>query len=520
MIFFRGYITMIKLYKKTIQLLTLMLISIATLSMDGSSHSGDPYGGIIYSQVFEQTEIYKKYKTVLDQTECACNIFSPEETTNPQANKLNPEEIRIKLQELEQECLAQLHHARTLTLARPLRMTLTKMGLVLSTMYITKILTEKFKSSTTPNAPASNDGLAMFFSAGDLIWRLPDLINSSYNLLYRPDNLLGDLEDHFAKNKCYIPQALWPKITSSFAAARQGGYNQEMHINFLKFVLNLTIYKPKQTLSFAHNLSQDEVKQELCNRIQSYFADYKDLDIQDSLIEIQINILKFIDELVSSRNRTTGQGPRHIYLHGIGGIGKTHFVQTLASWVEELIPNSVRFEEIVINSADELEGNEQKPGAFLKILRNQLMQNKRGSIIMLDEATWLNDACIVNAAKRVFNGDRSKLSTSYFGSNIDGTAVALDIPPMLIFVASNEEIKDKALASRFDIMKYPNPTIPALVQHAVTAAQNSKILQSKNIVTDQDTIKKWIESLSEENQNFRYVAGKIEMFLLSQAYKK
>lgn len=511
---------MSKLYKKIALSLLFMLIPMGIFSMHGSGQSNDPYASMIYGQAFDQGEIYQKYKIVLQETECASNLFKTEEMST-QADTLSSEETVKKLQEMEQECLAQLHSARTSTLAQPFKMTLTKMGIVITTLIATKLLKDAYSSSKegTP-ASTSNDSLTMFFGAGDLIWRLPDLITSSYNLVYRPDNILGDLEDHFAKNRCYIPQALWPKIMASFASARQGGYGQETHINFLKFVLNLTTYKPKQSLPLTKSVSVDEIKQELCQRIQSYFADYQNSDIQNSLLEIQINIFKFIDELVSPKNMTIGQGPRHIYLHGIGGIGKTHFVQTLASWIEELIPNSVRFEEIVINLADELEGTEQKPGAFLKILRNQLMQNKRGSIIMLDEATWLNDPCIVNAAKRVFNGDRSKLSTAYFGSNIDGTAVSLDIPPMLIFVASNEEINDKALASRFDIMKYPKPTISALVQHALKTVQNSKILQHKNVIVDETIIQKWIESLIEENQNFRYVAGKIEMFLLSNASKK
>ncbi len=500
------------LYKKTMIFLGLFMGSTQVFAGEFQQGQNDPYGGIRYSQVFDQTKIYAKYQRLLKQLECAQNIFSSEQLSSSGGDRLDLLEIQKELKQFEQDCLAQLHQAHQIALAHPCIMTVSEIGMTLTTMWVAHYLSEKFKKEDTKT---SNDGLSMFFSASSLIWYFRNFIKTGYNVLNPPDNILGELEDHFAKNKCYISNALWPKIITSFAAARAGGFDRAAHINFLTFVLNLTIYKPKVAITCKNNMSQEEVKQEIHTRIKTYFADYQECDMAESLINLQLNVAKFIDELMDHENMKTGsQGPRYLFLHGVGGIGKTHFVQTLASWIEELIPNSVRFEEIVVNSTDELEGNEQKPGAFLKILRNQLMQNKRGSVVMLDEATWLNDHGMINAAKRVFNGDRSKLSTSYFGSNIDGTAVALNIPPMLIFVASNDAINDAALQSRFDIVHYPKPTTQALITHALKIAEHSNTLKKLNINIDEAKITNWVQTLPENNGNFRYVAGNVESLLL------
>lgn len=511
------------IYKKIVLFLALCIPSVQIFTGEFQSGHRDPYAGIKYSQVFDQANIYEKYQTLLQQLGCAQNVFTPEQVAAIPQIVLTEAEVEKQVQQFEQECLAQLQQARQIVLARPCIMNCSKMGLTIATMLAAKKITEMMYGKPASDNDASSlkpaaDNLAMFFSASDLIWRLSNLVVDGYSLLNPPDNLLEELENHFAQNKCYIPHVLWPKITTSFVAARAGGYGQEGHINFLTFVLNLTIYKPKKAIVGKDSMSLDDVKHELHKRIETYFADYQKDNFMDSLINLQLNVAKFIDELVEFDTMTPSQGPRYIFLQGIGGIGKTHFVQTLASWIEELLPNSVRFEEMVMNSSDELEGNEQKPAAFLKILRNQLMQNKRGSVVMFDEATWLNDHCMINAAKRVFNGDRSRLTTSYFGSNIDGTAVALNIPPMLIFVASNDPINDLALASRFDVIQYPKPNKEALVHHAVKAANHSKALQNNRTLINQALITEWVEKLSENDRNFRYVAGNVEAYLLRQLY--
>jgi hypothetical protein len=102
----------------------------------------------------------------------------------------------------------------------------------------------------------------------------------------------------------------------------------------------------------------------------------------------------------------------------------------------------------------------------LRVLRNQCQAKKKGSMVFMDEANWLNEPPFEATSKRVFNGAQSKLTTCYFGTGIDGTGVKLDVPPMLVIVASNNEIKEPALKSRFDCIDFPMPTEAALQNYA------------------------------------------------------
>src|SRR5207245_10776326 len=170
----------------------------------------------------------------------------------------------------------------------------------------------------------------------------------------------------------------------------------------------------------------------------------------------------------------------YIYLYGPGGIGKTHFVRMLHTWIEELLPNKVLFENLIILSQEELEGNHRNPGAMLRTLSNQLAAKKQGAIIFMDEATCLNNQGMISGAKRVFNGSQADIATTYFGDGMDGMGVKIKGLPTIIFVASNEPINDPALASRFDVIEYPRPTSDALVNYALQLTGNSHVLRSMN----------------------------------------
>lgn len=87
--------------------------------------------------------------------------------------------------------------------------------------------------------------------------------------------------------------------------------------------------------------------------------------------------------------------------------------------------------------------------------------------MFIDEANWLNDPDFLSAAKRVFNGDQSKLITSYFGVGPDGNNVEIDLPPMLITLAGNDPIDDDALQSRFDVFTFPKPKIDTIRAFAI-----------------------------------------------------
>jgi len=464
----------------------------------------DPYQGIRYNDAFNQKDIYSKYKDLLLQTGCGHNLF--EEDHQAVVVTLSEEEYSKKLQEFENECLSLLNKARSVVLFKP----------AVAEIVSTGLKTGVFLSAFMYMKKNDNEFLSMMgtiysslFQALGAISVSKDLIYVAHNFISKPDNSIGYLEEYFAKNKCYIPNVLWPKITELFILVRENKYPAD----FLNFILNFTVYKPKDSNLFKRPDFISDIKNELRIRIRDFFKNYQNLD-EESLSFIQINVEKFVDELINGHTSQLGHGPRYIYLHGVGGIGKTHFVQTLASWLEELMPNSVLFEDLVINSVIDLEGNEKTPGALLKVLRNQLMRNKRGSIIMFDEASWLNDYNMISSVKRVFNGDRSKLSTSFFGTNIDGSMISFSIPPMLIFVAGNDTIHDAALASRFDLVSYPIPTKEALFNYALKIINESDIIKNNSVIVDNNKVYAWIQNLKDGDCNFRYIASRIEGFLL------
>ena len=293
--------------------------------------------------------------------------------------------------------------------------------------------------------------------------------------------------------------------------ARQNQFEQRKSMDFITFALGITIYKPKPEIGLDQSAAE-HITQDLWARIDLFFNDYDNSSNNGDpkyRWYLKVNIHKFVQALLN-RN---GQAPRYLCLYGPQGIGKTHFVNELCKWMEELISDGIRLEELVITSAGELEGSEQRPGAILRVLRNQLMANKRGSVVFMDEATWLNRDDMISPSKRIFNGDQAKLSTSYFGGGVDGTGLTLELPPMLIFVAMNEEIKDPALKSRFDYIHYPSPKQEALTTYALALAKKSAILHADSNMFDRSKIDAWIQSLDISDRNFRYVSGNIEALL-------
>ncbi len=466
-------------------------------SRNYNNESTDKYTNIRYKEAFDQTALYKKYEHLMEQLGCADNVFN-QHNTNVAHNKtrINGAEFAA----FQEECLQQLYHARTMALSGP--------------------MFNAFSDITFTGAAAAitlwamQGSLAGGFAPLNFIYTgldgLRESAKASYNLIYQPDNSLAELEEHFAKNKCFIPNTLWPKIMANFITARQSEGSNTTSINFIDFAIGFTIYKPYPRIQSKNQMTLNDKKIELNHRIDQFFADYTDTkDVK----YIKINVAKFIDVLIHHHpSKKHTNMPRCIYLYGSGGIGKTYFVQKLSEWIDELFPHNIHFQDIIIDTPNDLEGSSQTPGAFLNLLRHQLIENKRASIVMMDEATWLNNPGMISPAKRIFNGDQSKLITSYFGSNIDGSGINLEIPPMLIFAAANEEIKDPALKSRFDIVHYPQPTQQSLIDFGYNKAIESTLLQELNIIIDKNKIEDWIHTLDDAHLNYRYIASNVESF--------
>lgn len=467
-----------------------------------SAVNQDPYIHVRYSQVFDQTALYRKYYVLITQLGCAENVQLDKAATQEELEVIDP----AQFEQFQEDCLSQLRMAQRFALAQP---SIESLSDVATTGMVTAIIMACLKDSVAGGFAGTNAIYTAFYGA-------MSSLKSLYNVAVLPENFMQDLEDFYAFNKCFIPRALWGKIEKEFAAARSSEQSRDAHLNYLNFVLNFTVYKPKPLLEAKDGMTIDQVKAELDHRIDQFFKNYAKTD---DVAFIKLNVAKFVDSLLSFDAKAVAQTPRYIYLYGSGGIGKTHFVQELSDWVAELIPGSVQFEDIIINSLSDLQGSAADPGVFLQTVRNQLVKNRRGSILMIDEATWLNDGGMIGAAKRVFNGNQSKLTTSYFGSNFDGTDITFALPPMLIFVASNDEIQDAALASRFDVVHYPMPTQHALVEYAYNIAQNSSAVQHSAVKINKDAVSKWVNNLDQMKKNFRYIAGNIESHVLSSKYR-
>ena len=350
---------------------------------------------------------------------------------------------------------------------------------------------------------------SIFHAAMGSAYTLPSIIQTVYNFTFSPANSLEDLENHFALEKCFIPEMLHSTIIQKFCTARTNQFEQQTSINFLEFALGLSLYKPKPPINTDQETVLATIKESLFQKIDSFFLDYKNITPQD-IWKIKNNVYSFVLSLLGEKNVL----PRYIHLHGVGGIGKTYFVNNLYKWIEEPLPECTTFESFVVNSSEELEGNAQRPSIMLRILRNQLIKNKRGSIIFFDEASWLSDPSMISAAKRIFNGDQSTISTNYFGKDIEGSDLQLTVPPMLIFVAGNDEIKDPALKTRFDSIDFPKPKIERLIDYAKEIAAKNILITEKRTTSKSFNFENWLNE--SQADNFRDIASQIVPAILSQ----
>jgi len=177
-----------------------------------------------------------------------------------------------------------------------------------------------------------------------------------------------------------------------------------------------------------------------------------------------------------------------LYLKGSYGTGKTHFINQLYQWLDELFPGSIRLTRIKdMKASAELVGDKNNEGMLLEIARKQCADNKRGSVVFIEEPSWLNNDAMVNTAKDVINGNQSSISTEYFSEEFH-----VDIPPMIIVVTANYSITEGPLASRFDTIAFPEPSGKKLEEYTLALAQKSRYLALKGIKVNQADVQEFI----------------------------
>lgn len=409
-------------------------------------------------------------------------------------------------------CHNKLQSARRWAICKPIVDNVAFIALLAcATFVIPKFLPE---GGAARDATVLGGGIA----AVNMAYHLKEPLQAAHQLLINwPKNDLEDLEERFAANQCFIPKILWPKIIDQFGMARTNQYHQQDCLDFINFALDLTVYAPKPPLEI--HINSEGVKQELGRRITTFFNDYQltkthDYETCYDITKIVVQVEHFVDALLT--DGPVVDRPIYIYLQGPSGIGKTHFAGKLKEWLLELIPNSIHYEEVEnINNPDQLQGSKEQPGVLLNCLRHQLAAGKRGTLILNDEATWVNIPSMVDAGKLAFNGNQSKISTRYFGAGREGQGTAIDVPPMLTFIASNHDISDPFLKNRFAIIHFPMPKQEKIVEYAMQKAQ--RCAACRQLPCDEGVLRQvitlWIQD--EKIDNFKQ-ADFVEVFLRSE----
>lgn len=477
----------------------------------------DPVARINYPKAFDFSKIQMKHQDLMYKLGCGKNVFNADLTKEieeedskdaikivlvdePLIHENNKDLIKEEFASYKNECIKQLYSERRGIILRPAKESILMMSMMAGAVGGIMLLA----------GPDSFGGsFGVFAAVFNSVWYVRDIIKSGYNWYNTPPHPIDKYELKYAENQCFIPNAIWPMLQTKFMLARNNQFEQQAALEFIDFTLGLTAYKPIKHINEHIDLKQ--ARRQLSEKIDEFFTQYEEIDEEQKHL-LKVNAQRFLGQLLGKR-----QSSRYLYLVGPGGIGKTHFARELVKWIEEICPNALHLQELAITAPEELEGNANRPGAFLRVLRNQCQAKKKGSIVFIDEANWLNEPSFEAPSKRVFNGAQSKLSTSYFGAGQDGTGIELDLPPMLVIVASNNEIKDDALKSRFDCITFPKPKKETLQNYArYLALENELAAEIEDLKNDNQLAQKYEELLMEaikETSNFREIQSIVPTIL-------
>jgi|SaaInlStandDraft_7_1057024.scaffolds.fasta_scaffold22182_2 hypothetical protein len=491
--------------------------------------SQDPLGGMIYRNAFQQKDLYLEFEDVLRDLESKGNTPSvarvarkkpPHQAivmAGPAHNEFclngycididvpsSKSRLENRAIEYKKACLQRLYDERRRTILQPAKVNLSLIALVMGSMGISVEMLGMNDSM--------GGSFSIFAALINTAFLMKEVIDSGFNLANPPDHPLNTLEEEYAIWKHTIPHQTWPMVEEKFMTARQNPFAQREAIDFIQFALGFKSFIPKTPLS---NTQIQTMIHRVNARIDSFFDQYEKFD-QEPKGLIKLRVGQFLLALEDPK-----QGPaRGLHLYGPPGVGKTHFARSLKEWINEasqdnFLESISGFENIVVSSPEELEGSPNSPSVFLRLLRSQITKKTRGTVVLMDEAEWLNDPTMKAPAKRVFNnGDLSTIQTDYFGNGEDGTGISLPMYPMLLIAASNQKIEDDALASRFDCVDFPNPTPHALLEHAQDVASKSAMLQlmRRYRTSSQENIDAWLKK--KNVKNFREIDAGLKNGLL------
>ena len=508
--------------KNLIFIYILLLVNLI-FSIKEDAPANNPLQNLIYPNAFDHQKIDLKYRKLLEHLGCAENVFSSagEQSQESQCLSLTTDSLRncivsipsralgyenhdddfqSMLKSYNRECLKKLKQERRVQLLRPVREAFLLLFFLTSAMTTLPMLI----------GPSGDNSFGMAILSYELIYILRDIVKSVDSLIYTPTHLIDSLEREFATNQCYIPKTLWPKIIEEFMKARQNPFEQGKSKRFLDFVMGLTIYKP---IPKFPTVSSTKVYEKIFANMDQFFKDYEPKEYKDIEWDLKNSITGFIEALVDKNNTNS----KYLYIMGDQGRGKTHFIRQLSEWINGEIPNTVHFEDVKIVSHEQLEGNDEMPGILLRVLQNQCKSKKHGSLVFIDEADLNNE--LNSAAKRTFNGQSTKINTEYLGKTSDGQALQIDIPPMFVVLASNQDIEDVALADRFTKIVFPTPLLNSLIKHSIAMAKKN---QKLSMVKDKDSLFTALKDkiTAEKPESFRLVNKLTERLVLKHACNK
>lgn len=452
--------------KKILCYLLLMLITQPIYPTGAVAEiESDPCQRINYNKAFDLSSLHKKYAALMEELGCAENVFKDAAQSvkrkHPRENGYFALDMDDDLTDWQKElknyqtaCIRHLYKERRAIITRPAK----ECALIMTAIV-------GFTAGMSHLTAGDMTGASVISTTITSLYYIPILIRSLYNLAYTPPQPIDKYEIKYVINQCFIPKKLWPILLTKFLLARNNFYQQQDALDFIGFTLGLTTFKSTSE-DKSLNFDLKGKQRELSKKIDEFFEDYEDCDPLE-LQKIKTNALNFFAILCGEKREM-----RYLYLVGKGGIGKTHFVHQLARWIEEIYPAILHLEEPTITTALALEGDEKRPGMYLKALRNQCQQRKKAALVFVDEANWFNDEEFQGPGKRVFNGDQTRLVTTYFGYGPNGDGVDIDLPPTLTILAGNEEIRDEALLSRFDCFNFPTPKAETLLSFAVKLIEN------------------------------------------------
>jgi hypothetical protein len=474
-----------------------------------------PLERLDYNRAFDQTQIYLKYRKFLNKLGVLENIdfifFSMSSELKRQVKtrkKLSQNSQCVttveiedlssrELESFQKACIDQLRTSRRDALLEPAYGPI--MGLMAGAISGLAITQGNYSFWGKFGI------LAGFINS---FWFLRDILISGYNYYKTPTSPIDAFEIDFALNKCYIPQSIWPKIIEKFMLFRQNLFEQQASLEFIEFSLGLKLHQPLQEF----HINELDIQKSINKRIDVFFEKYEN-DEGFGLFNLKIAIFDFIHSLITNDRHAS----RHVFLVGRGGIGKTYFIQELRSWLRQEMNDMIHFESAIITQPKELEGDEVTPGIFLKVLRNQSFSKKRGSILMMNEGTFLNREDMVSPSKRIFNGNFAKLSASYFGNGISGDGVKINLPIQLVLVSSNDDIKDEALKSHFSVIRFPLPKNESIVDYGLSRVLKNYLIGNSSKNNIKDAISRKLKTC----QSFRdadYIIDNMMGEILSQEY--